>query len=337
MTALEMHTGHQIRLFKEQLQALREPPFPVDASACLVAFSSGAEASCFAALGWPMPVNVIDPYGEHMRDLNGKPGRQKHDLPLLAALHRHGLPSMSAEHKEAMRDLVRFRNTWNEAERESVLAYCMEDNLAAAALLRAMEAKGLVPLDQALWRGRYLFLSGGHIEINGIPIDVATYERLQAAFPRLRHSLIAAEDTFGVFVDDHLNHERVTKLITASGLDWPRNENGRLLMDGETWKTMARQRPALERLRRLLGLLDQLRHTQLSIGSDGRPVLDPAATLPHRSESAEHVREHPRQREMVARFGNPASWLRHRHDRLLRPGKRYRGRTEWRPDDASSL
>src|SRR5689334_17300115 len=96
MTALEIFSGRTVRLFQEGLHALRAAPFDTSDRACMVAFSSGAEASCFAVLGWPAPVNVIDPYAEHLLDLNGRPGRDRHGNSLLAALNRHCLPSMSA-------------------------------------------------------------------------------------------------------------------------------------------------------------------------------------------------------------------------------------------------
>jgi hypothetical protein len=270
MTALEITSGQQVRIFQEELRARRAAPFPTGADACLVAYSSGAEASCFAVLNWPPPVNVIDPYAEHLLNLNGRPDRVEHDATLLAALARHGLPTMSYEHKEAMRDKVRFQTSWTAEEPRALLDYCMKDNEAARDLLRAQDTKGLINWTQALWRGRYMFACGGHIECHGLPIDVEAYERIQRAFPRLRHALIASTDTFGIFVDDHRNEARVNELIRSTGLDWPRSETGKYRMDEETWREMARQRPALEPLRKLLGLIDQLRSTKLAIGSDGR-------------------------------------------------------------------
>jgi hypothetical protein len=267
MCAMDIQGEHQpIRLFGEELHRYLEAPFDTSDRACMAAYSSAAEAACFAVLGWRLPQNIIDPYGEHLLDLNGR--RRGSDTSLIAALHRHGLPAMSAEHKDAMRGKVMFQNTWDTEERAAILDYCMEDNVTCAALLRTMDAKGLINWEQALWRGRYLALSGGHIEHHGIPIDVSLYQRLREEFPRLRHSLIEHHDEFRVYVHDHLNQARVAALIGK--LPWPRNENGHLRMDGQTWKEMAIRYPRLESLSRLMGLLDQLRHTELRIGADGR-------------------------------------------------------------------
>jgi hypothetical protein len=270
MTALEISSGKEVRLFQEELRTLRAAPFPTGKGACLVAYASGAEASCFAVLGWKPPVNVIDPYAEHLLGLNGRPGRLEGDTQLLAAMARHGLPTMSHEHKEAMRDLFRSQTSWNAEERARGLDYCMLDNYGARDLLRAMDAKGLVNWEQALWRGRYMFACGGHIEHHALPIDVATYELIQSAFPRLRNALIASGDTFGVFVDDHRNEARINELIRSTGLAWPRSETGKFKMDEETWREMALLHPPLEPLRKTMSLLDQLRNTRLAIGSDGR-------------------------------------------------------------------
>jgi hypothetical protein len=269
-TALEIGTGREICLFGEELRRLRKAPFPTGQEACFVAYASGAEGSCFAVLGWPPPANVIDPYAEHLLDLNGRPDRQPHDTSLLAAMARHGLPTMSYEHKETMRSLVRFQDTWSSEERRQILSYCMEDNAATRDLLRAMDAKGLINWTQALWRGRYMFACGGHIEHHGIPVDVAAYQQIQDAFPRLRHALIASSDTFGVFVDDHRNEARVAELINSTGLYWPCTETGQYRMDEHTWRVMAQLHPPLEPLRKLMSLLDQLRHTKLAVGSDAR-------------------------------------------------------------------
>jgi hypothetical protein len=146
----------------------------------------------------------------------------------------------------------------------------MEDNEATCALLRTMDAAGLINWPQAIWRGNFMFACGGHIEHHALPIDVASYEQIQEAFPQLRHALIASSDTFGIFVDDHRNEARINELIRSTGLAWPLSEGGKYKMDEETWREMARQHPPLEPLRKLLGLIDQLRATKLAIGSDGR-------------------------------------------------------------------
>ena len=120
MTARELRSRREVQVFQDELRTLRTPPFNIGENTCMVAYAAGAEASCFAALGWPMPCHVLDLYAEHLRDMNGRP-RRRGDGAMLYALERHGIPAMPAIHKQAMRDLVRFRTAWSEEERAAVL------------------------------------------------------------------------------------------------------------------------------------------------------------------------------------------------------------------------
>jgi hypothetical protein len=281
MTALEVTSGCEIRLFKEQLLALHAAPFPVGENACIVAYASGAEGACFSVLGWEHPVNVIDPYAEHLLDLNGRK-KNEGDTQLLEAMRRHGLPTMSHEHKEAMRDMARFQTSWTEIERVQLLDYCMLDNYGARDLLQAMHGKGLINWEQALWRGRYVYLSGSLVQHTSLPVDVETYGAIKEALPRLRPAILAAVDDYGIFEDGHLREARVCALIEESGLApiWPLTEGtGRYKRDDKTWKEMATlhdQRMSDPQARRLmplyraLSLLEQLEEPRFTIGSDGR-------------------------------------------------------------------
>jgi hypothetical protein len=268
MTARELRSRREVRVFQDELRTMTAAPFDVGADSCLVAYAAGAEASCFAALGWEPPHNVLDLYSEHLRDMNGRP-RRRGDGAMLYALERHGIPAMPAIHKQAMRDLVRLQTTWSDEEREAILSYCMEDAEACEALLRAMEARGLIHWPQALWRGDYMFASG-YIEHVAIPVDIARYHRIKERFGFLRHELITQGDRFGIYVNDRFNHARLAALATSLGISWPRLPTGVLRTDGETWKALATRYPVLASLRSLVAILDQLRDTTLAIGSDGR-------------------------------------------------------------------
>jgi hypothetical protein len=224
MTAREAGSGHEIRMFREELLTRPAAPFPTGEHACIVAYSAGAEGSSFAALGWPDPVNVLDPYAEHLRDRNGRQDRYEHDTRLLEAMKQHGLPALAYEDKEAMRDMARFQTSWTAEERVALLDYCMGDNLGTLALVRAMEGKGLINWPQALWRGRFMFLTGSHIEHRPLLVDVEGYRELNAAFPSLRRALLDSVAHFGVFEKGHLREALLNELIKDAGLSpqWPR-------------------------------------------------------------------------------------------------------------------
>jgi hypothetical protein len=272
MTALEAQTGFEIRMFKEELLSRTAAPFPTGENACVVAYSAGAEGSAFAALSWPDPVNVVDPYAEHLRDINGRPDRYKGDARLLEARQRHGLPVRSQAYKEAMQDKATHQKHWPEPDRVEMLDYCMEDNHDTLGLVREMDAKDLINWPQALWRGRFMFLSGSHIEHRPLLVDIESYREIEAAFPRLNSALLESVDYFGVFEDGRRREKQLNKLIADAGLAevWPRTETGRFEMGDDTWKEMVALQPPLAPLRRALLLRQQLEPMKFAIGSDRR-------------------------------------------------------------------
>src|SRR6516164_8496335 len=85
LVARELHSKREVRLFQDELAKLTAAPFDTGPDACFVSFAVAAEASCFAALGWPMPANNIDLYAENLLRLNGRPRRQG-DASLLGAM-----------------------------------------------------------------------------------------------------------------------------------------------------------------------------------------------------------------------------------------------------------
>ena len=93
--AYEQHTGTEIFLRREQLLTLRRAPFGTGPRDLLVAYAANAEMSCFLALGWPFPVNVLDLYVETIAAINGRTDIWPHKgrPGLLAALELHGLPA----------------------------------------------------------------------------------------------------------------------------------------------------------------------------------------------------------------------------------------------------
>ena len=75
MVAEEVKTGRVIRLWRNELLALRRAPFDVGPNALFVAYFASAEFSCFLELGWQLPENVVDLYAEHRNETNGEKPR----------------------------------------------------------------------------------------------------------------------------------------------------------------------------------------------------------------------------------------------------------------------
>jgi hypothetical protein len=269
LTARELRSGREIRLFHDELAQLTAPPFDIGPDACFVSFAVAAEASCFAALGWAAPHNVVDLYAENLVHLNGRP-RRKGDASLLAALERYGIPAMTALHKEAMRDKIMRQSDWSGEERTEILAYCSEDTAASERLLLAMERHGDIDWPRALWRGRFMAATA-YIEHVGIPVDADLYFRLRERWEAIRLRMIARIDRdYGVFVDGSFNRARFSAWLAAHKIPWPRLESGVLAVDGETFKAQAKAYPVLAPLRELTLTLAQMRSTGLTIGADHR-------------------------------------------------------------------
>src|SRR5215207_1570347 len=172
MVARELRSGRLLRLWRDQLRALRRPPFAVGPEALLVAYYASAELGCFLALGWPLPARVLDLFAEFRAATNGLP--TPCGAGLLGALQWHGLEAMAADEKTAMRDLVLRGEPWSAAERLAVLDYCQADVDALAALLPRMlpgilgrQGDAATALGQALLRGRYMAAAAARMEWAG--------------------------------------------------------------------------------------------------------------------------------------------------------------------------
>ncbi len=266
MVARNLLSGAVLRVWQDELAALRKAPFPVGDHALFVAFFASAEVSCFLALGWALPTNVLDLYVEFRCITNGL--ALTHGKGLLGALLNYGLPAMAAEEKDAMRDLVLARGPWTLQQQSDILAYCETDVDALAQLFPAMA--GQIDWPRALLRGRYM-QSVGRIEDNGIPIDLALRTALCEDWLGIQDRLIASVDQhFGVFEGRTFKAAKFEHYLAGAGIPWPRLESGRLDLDDDTFKDMARVYPALQPLRELRTSLASMRLSKLHIGDDGR-------------------------------------------------------------------
>lgn len=142
MVAKEARSGRTIRLWREQLSQLTEPPFDTGPDSLFVAYYASAEVGCFLALGWDPPERILDLFTEFRAETNGL--ITPHGNGLLGALAYFGLPTMGGDEKAAMRDLVLTGGPWSSEEQDAILKYCQEDVEALLRLLPAMAGR-LVP------------------------------------------------------------------------------------------------------------------------------------------------------------------------------------------------
>lgn len=267
MVAHEIGTGRYYRVFQEDLYQLKEPPFLIDKTVVIVAYFASAEMSCFEALGWPMPENILDLYAEFRNRTNGfsyLPGGRS----LLGAMKFFGLDSIAPEHKEEMRTLALRGGPYNYHERSSLLDYCQSDVDALLSLLKIM----LPEIDQprALFRGRYNIAIAA-METTGTPIDTETYTDLCHFWDKIKSELILEVDaSYGVYQDGVFKSDLFEKYLSRANIPWPRTVKGKLKLDEDTFKDMSKIHPSLLPLRNLRDCLAKLRLSDLYVGTDGR-------------------------------------------------------------------
>ena len=96
MVAYELHSGRQFRLWRDQLGA--EPPYRIDRKSLFVAYYAAAELTCHLALGWPLPVNILDLFIE-FRCLTNNSNEKQPPAGLLDAMEYFDLDCIDARTK----------------------------------------------------------------------------------------------------------------------------------------------------------------------------------------------------------------------------------------------
>lgn len=266
LVAHELFTGRTHRIWEDELQSMRSPPFPTGSDAVVVCYYASAEASCYLGLSWPMPEHVIDLFAEFRNWTNGT--HLTCGNGLLGALAYFGLDSISVAEKDAMRALAIRGAPWADGEPEALLAYCGNDVDAQVRLWDAMRAGLDVP--RAVLRGRFM-LAAARIESNGVPIDVRALAQMREHWDAIKDRLIARIDReYGVFEGRVFKAVRWEQWLAKAGIPWPRLPSGALQLDDDTFREMARMHSGVARMRELRHLLSQLRLADLAVGSDGR-------------------------------------------------------------------
>ncbi len=266
LVARELATNRKLRLWENELMEMGQAPYAVGEDALFVAYYASAEMTCHLALGWSLPVNVLDLFVEFRNQTNGLP------LPcgagLLGALTWFGLDSIEAAEKESMRELAMRGGPWTETEKQALLNYCESDVVALAKLLPEMTPQLNTP--SALLRGRYM-KAAACIEHNGVPIDVAMLARFREYWELIQERLIAAIDSgYGVFDGRTFKAVRFADWLTKNNMPWPQLPTGKLDLRDDTFREMARAHPKIAPLRELRVALSQMRLAELAVGVDGR-------------------------------------------------------------------
>jgi len=266
MVALELRSRRELRLWRNDLIALKQAPFNGGPAALFVAFYNSAEIGCFLELGWPVPDNAIDLFVEHRVETNGMSNILGNGL--LHALAYRGLPHLDAVEKESMRNLICDQTEWSDPEKLKILDYCASDVRGLAALFPVMAPS--IDWPRALLRGRYM-AAAARMERAGVPIDRDLHRAMVENWENLKLHLIGdANVIFGVYDGTTFKADRFAQYLSAQGIPWPRHPTGALRLDDDTFHDQAKRWPILRPLHELRTTLSDLRLTKLTVGSDRR-------------------------------------------------------------------
>ena len=262
--AHEIKSGRILRLWRDQFGPV--PPFPTTADTLFVAFYASADLGCYRALGWPMPERILDPFVEFRARHNGISTVAGNSL--LGALTQFGIDGIGSSEKAGMRELIMSGGPWSAQQQIDILDYCELDVIALARLLPAMLPG--IDLPRALLRGRYMAAAAA-MEHNGVPIDLEMLVRLRERWSSIQDQLITAIDTqYSVFEGRTFKADRFAGWLELNNIPWPRLESGRLDLEDDTFRQMARAHPAVSPLRELRSALSEMRLSDLAVGADGR-------------------------------------------------------------------
>lgn len=266
LVARELASKREFRLWREDLVRLKHAPYDTTEDCLFVSYYASAELGCHLALEWPLPVRVLDLFTEFRGLTNGRPTPCGNGL--LGALTFFGLDALDVAEKDTMRQLILRGEPWSSEERAAILDYCASDVSGLERLLPRMTP--LLDLPRALVRGRYM-AAAARMEDSGVPIDTDALVRLRLGWPTIQDRLIARVDQdYGVFDERTFRSDRWATWLETRGIHWPRLASGRLALDDDTFRSMARRYPEIESMRELRTSLAQLRLEDLAVGADGR-------------------------------------------------------------------
>jgi len=141
VVAKELATGRVFKLWRDEMERLHTSPYPTGASSLVVAYYASAEIGCHLALGWGVPVNILDLYVEFRNTTNGK--YPLWGASLIGALTWFGLDAIEASDKVTMRELAMRGEPYTEVEKRALLDYCESDVDSLIRLLNRMIEAGV--------------------------------------------------------------------------------------------------------------------------------------------------------------------------------------------------
>ncbi len=219
LTALEYRSGKSITLALGAEGKAATNPLPFGPDALHIVFSATAELGFALAMGWSLPVNVLDLWVERRNLTNGMVDNQGYDIGtnLIATCQAYGVPTLSLEDKEANQQRILRGYPFTNEELRQAVDYCAGDTRMLRDLAIQM-LPSIQDIGQALHRGRCMNAIAC-MEWNGVPVDVETFTRLCRHSEAVRRSVVRdfeEEHQAGIhWFDDRGNPHFVNKGYTA--------------------------------------------------------------------------------------------------------------------------
>jgi hypothetical protein len=257
-------------------------PFAMAADELFILWAADADILTFIAMGWPVPLNVIDPRIGWKRIDNGgdqfKPGgKEKKGYSLLDAAREFHVPAIPEGVKKYWRDIAIRGGPFTEEERTGLIRYCRSDvDCTVRVLLKLWDLAEFTDprtFKQALIFGRFL-AAAARCYVTAIPLNMPALKRLIRHAGAARLGLIKAKsNVFPVYrLDGSFSHKMFAAFLIDHKrlLHWPRTPTGQLSTSEETFEAMEEKWPLAGELARFRLFIDQLRTFDLPIGDDGR-------------------------------------------------------------------
>jgi DNA polymerase-1 len=125
--------------------------------------------------------------------------------------------------------------------------------------------------DGCLFRGEFMCANARN-EQRGIPFDTI-FHTVVEHWPTIREQLVAAINAdYQVYEGDEFREHLFEQYLEREGLQgqWPRSDNGRLVLRKEIFRDMAKLDPRLAPLHELRATLAQMREIKIKVDGDGR-------------------------------------------------------------------
>lgn len=281
LVAHELKSNAIKRIFHDELLLLTEAPFNCGPQSLVLAYYASAELSCFKVLKWKEPENLIDLYAEFRCITNGLTLTSGNGL--IGAMKFFNLNTISVTEKEEMRALAMRGPPYTAEEKTALLDYCQSDVDALAQLYPKMIYH--IDTPRALFRGEYMKVVA-NMESRGIPIDEELLKTFIKNWEQIRTNLIQSiSQKYPVFEGTTFKYSKFEKWLIENTIPWPRLPTGKLMLDDDSFKSMAKSFPIVSPLHQAREILSKLRLNSLEVHNGrNRCLLSPFRSTTGRNQ-----------------------------------------------------